>query len=153
MLFPVIPAFLWQPNRDARRAATLVLSPSRIAANSMPLGLGFAEPDRSSFSRPALLTNIHSHCQLLERQPIAVVQPPATFAVPRHARGVPTKNSVGRPLAKVNGTPCPLRPGSNLGSRASFHRKLDVASQTNARLAAFSPKRWEVFVDQAALRV
>jgi len=37
--------------------------------------------------------------------------------------------------------------------RASFHRKLDFASQANARLAAFSPERWEVFVDQAALRV
>ena len=46
----------------------------------------------------------------------------------------------------MNGTPCPLRSESNLGSRASFHRKLDFASQTNARLAAFSPKHWEVFV-------
>ncbi len=55
------------------------------------------------------------------------------------------------PTGEVNGTPCPLRPGSNLGSRASFHRKLDFASQT--MLAAFSPERWEVFVDQAALRV
>ena len=57
------------------------------------------------------------------------------------------------PTSEVNGTPCPLRPGSNLGSRASFHRKLDFASQTSARLAAFSIERWEVFVDRAALRV
>jgi len=41
--------------------------------------------------------------------------------------GAPYQNLSWPPTSEVNGTPCPLRPGSNLGSRASFHRKLDFA--------------------------
>jgi hypothetical protein len=34
-----------------------------------------------------------------------------------------------QPASEVNGTSSLLRPGSNLGSRASFHRKLDFDSK------------------------
>src|SRR5260370_41516339 len=41
--------------------------------------------------------------------------------------GCPYQKLSWPPTCEVSGTPCPLRPGSHLGSRASFHRKLGFA--------------------------